>query len=104
MIQVILEQRGFDVFYSGQSTPADSIEKLISNYRPDRIYLSCTYYDEKWKKEQLKVKNYELMIIFELAKKYKFDVYLGGEAFNHINFNSEVVKRRLYTFKEVDKY
>ena len=25
MIQVILEQRGFDVFYSGQSTPADSI-------------------------------------------------------------------------------
>ena len=104
MTQILLEQRGFDVFYSGQSTPADSIEKLISIHNPKRIYLSCTFYDDDWSLEQIEAKNYELDTIYNLADKYGFSIYIGGKAFDKLKYNNEMIERRLYTFEEVFKY
>ena len=104
MTQILLEQRGFDVFYSGQSTPADSIEKLISMHMPERIYLSCTYFDDNWSTEQIEAKNHELNTIYKLAEKYGFSIYIGGQAFEKLKYNNEIIERRLYTFEEVFKY
>ena len=101
MVQILLEQRGFNVFYSGQSTPADSIEKLISIHKPERVYLSCTYYDKNWIKEQLESKSSELIVIYGLAKKYNFELFIGGEAFNYLTVDKDVVKQRLFSFEEV---
>jgi len=104
MVQILLEQRGFDVFYSGQSTPADSVEKLISMHKPERVYLSCTYFDPNWTKEQMEAKNAELKVIYGLAKKYNFELLIGGEAFNYLTVETDVVKQRLLSFEEVFKY
>jgi excisionase family DNA binding protein len=104
MIQVLLEQKGFDVFFCGQKTPADSLEKLISQQSPVRIYLASTYFDEKWTKEQIDSKHAELEIIYDLSKKYGFEIFIGGQAFDKLNYDKNLVKRRLNTFKEVYMY
>lgn len=103
MVQILLEQLGFDVFYSGQSTPADSIEKLISIHKPKRVYLSCTYFDENWTNEQIEAKNSELSKIYDFSKKYDFELFIGGQAFNHLNIDYDVVKQRLFNFEEIYK-
>ncbi len=104
MVQIILEQRGFDVYYSGQRTPAESLEKLISNIKPSRLYLSCTYYDDNWNAEQLKAKENEMNILYELADRYKFELYIGGQAFEKLLYDNNKMKMRLYTFNDVYKY
>ena len=104
MVQIILEQRGFDVYYSGQRTPAESLEKLISNIKPSRLYLSCTYYDDNWNAEQLKAKENEMNILYELADRYKFELYIGGQAFEKLSYDNNKMKMRLYTFNDVYKY
>ncbi|MFC1565623.1 helix-turn-helix domain-containing protein [Candidatus Neomarinimicrobiota bacterium] len=103
MIQILLEQRGFDVFYSGQSTPADSIEKLISFHKPTRVYLSCTYFDENWTNEQIEAKNSELSLIYNFSRKYNFELFIGGSAFNQLNVDYDIVKQRLLSFEEIFK-
>jgi excisionase family DNA binding protein len=103
MIQILLEQRGFDVFFSGQSTPAESIEKLISIHKPSRVYLSSTYFDENWSDEQIEAKNSELLLIYDYSKKYNFDLYIGGQAFDHLFVNYDFVKQRLFSFEEIFK-
>jgi len=104
MVQIILEQRGYNVYFTGQRTPAESIEKLISSNRPSRIYLSCTYYNNDWTFEQLKLKQYELDLLYKLSNKYKFELYIGGQAFNKLKYDENKIKKRLYTFEEVYKY
>lgn len=104
MVQIILEQRGYNVYYTGQRTPSDSLEELISKVKPSRLYLSCTYYDESWNDEQLESKQQELNTLYDLSEIYKFDLYIGGQAFDKLPFNENKIKRRLYTFKDVYKY
>ena len=104
MVQIILEQRGFDVYYSGQRTPAESLEKLISNIKPSRLYLSCTYYDDNWNAEQLEAKEHEMDILYELSERYNFDLYIGGQAFEKLSYDNNKIKRILYTFNDVYKY
>lgn len=104
MSQVLLEQKGYEVFYSGQRTPADSLEKLMAEHKPARIYLSSTYFDENWTEEQLDGKYAELEIIYQLSEKFGFDIYIGGRAFDNLKYNNKLIKRRLTTFEEVYKY
>jgi len=104
MVQIILEQRGYNVYYTGQRTPSDSLEKLISKVNPSRLYLSGTYYDESWNEKQLESKQQELSTLYDLSEIYKFDLYIGGQVFDKLPFNENKIKRRLYTFKDVYKY
>jgi excisionase family DNA binding protein len=101
MVQILLEQRGFDVFYCGQRTPIESLEKLIAQNKPERIYVSCTYFDENWSDEKVKSRYDEINDLYVLSDKYGFDLYIGGQAFDKLLYNENKVKRRLSTFKEV---
>ncbi len=104
MSQVLLEQKGYEVFYSGQRTPADSLEKLMAEHKPARIYLSSTYFDENWTEEQLDGKYAELDVIYQLSEKFGFEIYIGGRAFDNLKYDKKLIKRRLSTFEEVYKY
>jgi excisionase family DNA binding protein len=104
MVQILLEQRGFDVYFSGQRTPAESLEGLLSITKPTRLYLSCTYYDESWSSEQLEAKENELNILYKLSEKYNYDLFIGGQAFDKLQYDKSKIKRRLYTFDDVYKY
>ena len=104
MVQILLEQIGYDVYYSGQRTPAESLKNLISNIKPSRLYLSCTYYDDNWNIEQLEAKAQKMHILYELSKTHNFELYIGGQAFEKLSYDKNKIKRRLYTFEDVYKY
>ena len=104
MVQIILEQRGFDVYYSGQRTPIDSIEPFIAKYKPDRVYISSSYYDDDWTNIIIQSKNTELNTIYSLSEKYKFEIYVGGAGFDKLPYDKKFIKRRLNNFTEVYKY
>jgi len=42
-VQHILEVKGFQTLYSGQSTPASGADAVFETYRPERVYLSSSY-------------------------------------------------------------
>jgi len=103
MVQLILEQRGHEVIYSGQSTPAEGLKKIITNFKPNRIYISCVYYNQDWSEQKIVEKNRELQFIYNLAELNNIDVFIGGMAFNYLSHESEALKGRLFTFAEVYK-
>lgn len=100
MAQIVLEQKGLEVFYIGQRTPVISLEKLISYYKPEEIYLSSTYYDDEWSEEMINIKHDELNGLYFLSEKYGFELHIGGNAFNKLKYDKKRIKRRLYTFED----
>jgi MerR family transcriptional regulator, light-induced transcriptional regulator len=98
MVDHILEARGFRVFYSGQRTPFEQIEDTIDKFKPDRIYVSSTSLEERQALQE------EIDHLYRIARQKGCRVYVGGRAFDVIDFSHPVVERRLYTFEEVYKY
>jgi MerR family transcriptional regulator, light-induced transcriptional regulator len=98
MVDHILEARGFTILYSGQLTPIDRIEEVLDIHNPKRLYISSTNLNNR---EELQN---EVDQLCEIAQRRNCDVYVGGRSFDVINFNHPAIKRRLYTFEEVNKY
>lgn len=95
MVEHILEIRGFRVFYSGQNTPLIQIENVFQIFKPQRVYISGTIYDNK---EELQK---EFNTFSKYCLKYDAKLYVGGRAFDHINIDHPAVSRRLFSFEDV---
>ena len=104
MAQIVLEQRGFNVFYSGQGTPVEGMEQLVKKIKPERIYISCTYFDDVWGERIIHQKNRDLHKIYNLADESEIEVYVGGQAFDNLTFDHSSVISRLKNFSETFKY
>jgi methanogenic corrinoid protein MtbC1 len=95
LVENILEFRGFYTYLSGQMTPLMQIEKIIQEIKPDRIYISSTY-----------VMNHELAqsevnFLFSLAESTGIRVFIGGQGWDVLKHDHQVVEQRLDTFEEV---
>jgi excisionase family DNA binding protein len=104
MVQILLELRGYTVFNSGQNTPLAGIEKMVNTINPERIYISLTFYDKQADDDQNIQINQELYAIYDLAIRNGSKVYVGGQAFDHFNYDHDAVERRLMTFNDVYNY
>ena len=72
MVQHLLEQRGFQVLFSGQKTPVGDAESVFKSYKPERVYLSSIY-NEHESEAQAEFKELQ-----SLCKKYDATLYVGG--------------------------
>ncbi|MEJ2052903.1 MAG: cobalamin B12-binding domain-containing protein [Calditrichaceae bacterium] len=95
MVDNILENRGFKIFYSGQNTPVINFEKILKNFKPQRIYISSTYI------ENLDVSQNEFNKICDGVGNNQIEIYVGGTGFDSLNFDHPSVTKRLFTFEEV---
>ncbi len=95
MVEHILEIRGFRVFYSGQNTPLIQIENVFQHFKPQRVYISGTIYDNK---EELQ-KEFDTLCKHCLKNDAK--LFVGGQAFDHIKIDHPTVSRRLFSFEDV---
>lgn len=82
MADHILELKGFKVLFSGQITPALSVEHLIKTFHPQRIYLSSTVV------KNVKATQKELNQLKSFANQYGFDLYGGGPGFSRLNIET----------------
>ena len=93
MIDHLLELKGLTVLFSGQMTPSEDLEELISDVKPDRLYISSTV-----------VRNVpESQIEFDrccvAARAHGASIFIGGSGFNLLAADHDCI--RLNTFKEV---
>ncbi|MBN1350099.1 helix-turn-helix domain-containing protein [candidate division KSB1 bacterium] len=95
LTEVLLEIRGFHVLLSGQMTPTLNIEKMIDKYKPDRIYISGTVVDD------LNLLQAEFDKIGCISEKKAIRVYIGGKAFDAIEFAQFKHVKRLANFGEI---
>jgi methanogenic corrinoid protein MtbC1 len=95
MVQNILEVRGFEIFYSGQITPAINLSKIFPSFRPQRLYISSSYIPDKILLQE------ELDRLFDIAELYHSKVYIGGSGFDQLATNHPAVTQRVQTYQEV---
>ena len=95
MVDHILEHKGFKVLFSGQLTPQVYLDNIFSDYAPKRLYISSTYV------ENVNAYQKEFNDICAIAEKHSIKVYVGGQGFDHITYNQDIVTDRLYTFRDV---
>jgi hypothetical protein len=95
MVDHILEHKGYKVLFSGQLTPQVYLNSIFSDYAPKRLYISSTYVED--------INSYqkEFDDICNISEKHSIEVYVGGQGFDHIDFNKAIIADRLYTFKDV---
>ena len=94
MSENILEVRGFKTYYSGQMTPFVKMEQIFNKIRPDRVYISSTYVFNRDSTQE------EVNQLFTICKKFNTDVYVGGRGWDVLDYDHEVVVKRLYSFEE----
>jgi methanogenic corrinoid protein MtbC1 len=95
MVQHILEERGFQVLFTGQRTPAERMEEVLSTYQPRRIYISSTYIENQTAMQA------ELDHTLQICWNLRTRVFVGGAGFEQLEFSEPFVERRFMTFKEV---
>jgi excisionase family DNA binding protein len=95
MVQHILEERGFQVLFSGQGTPAERMEEVLCTYQLRRIYISSTVIRDKHAMQQ------DLDRILQMCWHLRTRVFVGGAGFDHLETSVPFVERRLRTFREV---
>ena len=93
MVDHILEIKGFKVLFSGQITPVIKMEKIFQSFKPDRIYISSTIIDN------LNFAQLEFDEICSLSEKYNSSVFVGGQGFEHLNYEHSIVNSRINTFR-----
>ncbi len=98
MVDHILEERGFRIYYSGPLTPVAKIEQIFEKIQPDRLYISSTIVHNL-----LEMQN-EIDTLFGISKNFGTTVFVGGRGFDRLFYRHPVVERRLYTFEEVFRY
>ncbi|MFC1483878.1 B12-binding domain-containing protein [Candidatus Neomarinimicrobiota bacterium] len=95
MVQHILEERGFEVLFTGQRTPAERMEEVLCIYQPRRIYISSTYLENPEAMQE------ELDHILQICWNLRTRVFVGGAGFDQLDYNEPFVETRLRTFLEV---
>jgi excisionase family DNA binding protein len=94
MTENILEVRGFSTFYSGQMTPFIKMEDIFDKIRPDRLYVSSTYVFNRDATQE------EVRELFTICRKFNTKVYVGGRGWDVLDYDHEVVVKRMYDFEE----
>lgn len=94
MVANILETRGFQVYFSGQHTHIFKIEQAFEKFRPQRLYISSTWFEDAERAQQ------EFDQILTACEKYNIDVYAGGQAIRHLKIDHPRVKKYLHNFGE----
>jgi len=100
MIQILLENKNYNVHNCGANTSIKDIKKLLSNkkYKAIFIYLCDRQCCTATVRDNLKKTNQDLDDISVLAKKYNIELYLGGPSFKNID------KKVLRSYKTFSKY
>ena len=100
MIQILLENKNYNVHNCGANTSIKDIKKLLSTkkYKAIFIYLCDRQCCTATVKDNLKKTNQDLNDISVLAKKYNIELYLGGPSFKNID------KDVLRSYKTFSKY
>ena len=99
MIQILLENKNYNVHNCGANTSIKDIKKLLSTkkYKAIFIYLCDRQCCTATVRDNLKKTNQDLDDISVLAKKYNIDLYLGGPSFKNID------KKVLRSYKTFSK-
>jgi excisionase family DNA binding protein len=95
MVQHVLEERGFQVLFTGQRTPAERMDEVLCTYQPHRIYISSTYIEDQQAMQQ------ELDHILQMSWNLRTRVFVGGTGFDQLNISEPFVEKRLGTFRDV---
>jgi len=95
MVDHILELKGYNILYSGQITPMINIKQLFDKYMPQRVYVSSTYINGKANKQN------EFDELCQICKQFGSSLYIGGQGFEILKIDYELIKARLYSFKEL---
>ena len=100
MIQILLENKNYNVHNCGANTSIKDIKKLLSTkkYKAIFIYLCDRQCCTATVRDNLKKTNQDLDDISVLAKKYNIELYLGGPSFKNID------KKVLRSYKTFSKY
>jgi len=100
MIQILLENKNYNVHNCGANTSIKDIKKLLSTkkYKAIFIYLCDRQCCTATVRDNLKKTNQDLDDISVLAKKYNIELYLGGPSFKNID------KKVLRNYKTFSKY
>jgi len=95
MVDHILELKGYRVLFSGQITPLMKMEQVFQAFNPERVYISTTIIDNP------EIIQAEFDEICQLCESHKASIYIGGQGFDHINYEHLIVKTRLTNFEEL---
>lgn len=95
MVQHLLEQRGFQVLFSGQKTPVGDTVSVFKSYSPERVYLSSIY-NEKVNEAQAEFKELQ-----ELCIQFGSKLYVGGSGIAQLGIEDTDEYVRLNNFADV---
>ncbi|MFZ0391371.1 MAG: helix-turn-helix domain-containing protein [Calditrichia bacterium] len=98
MVDHVLELRGYRVLFSGQLTPMFAVDKIFESFRPERVYISTTYVENREKVQE------QFDDICGLAEMSGSKVFVGGQGFDRINIDHPAVVRRLLSFSDVNTF
>lgn len=89
MIQILLEDEGYNVHNCGSNTSIRNIKSLLNkkNYDAIFIYLCDRQCCTSTLVDNIDKTNSDLEQIIELSKKYDIKLFLGGPSFENINQN-----------------
>ena len=82
MVDHILEERGFNILFSGQLTPMYNVDKVLEKFEVDRVYLSSTY------NQDTNMAQFELNYLLDQCESHNVDVYIGGNGFDKLKLDS----------------
>jgi len=95
MVQHLLEQRGFQVLFSGQKTPVGDTVSVFKSYKPERVYLSSIY------NENATAAQAEFRELQDLCEKYDATLYVGGSGVAQLGLDATHECIHLNTFTDV---
>lgn len=98
MVQNILELKGYKTFYSGQKTPFFDFEQMLKKIKPNRLYISSTYVEDKVGDQN------EANLLYDMCNKNSVEVYVGGVGFDMLDHSHPSVIGRLENFEDVNSY
>lgn len=93
--QHILAQQGYLTLYSGQATPSNSLAAVYESFKPERVYLSSTYFDNPEAAQE------EVDELVRLCRLYKTRIYAGGAGLAHLSFPEDSKVTFLNNYREV---
>ncbi len=93
----IMEERGFQTYYSGQITPANNLKDALKHLEPDIIIVASTFVEHPAKFKQ------ETNTILEAVKNRNIQLYVAGNGFDEIILPESSSLIRLHSLKELVK-
>ncbi|MBD3384269.1 helix-turn-helix domain-containing protein [candidate division KSB1 bacterium] len=95
MAEHIMEERGFQTYYSGQITPANNLKDALKHFGPDIIIVASTFVEHPEKLRQ------ETDAIWEAVKNRDIQLYVAGNGFDEIILPESSSLVRLHSLREL---